>query len=119
MTISNVSGPSQPLPPPPPHEIKPLILKFQTLMEQARDYSNPQYIAELLQTIKALSALPNEGSSELLRNLHAMLRAPLFNDVSLLTASQDTLPEILKMHVKLPASAELFNHELNTLIQDL
>lgn len=88
-------------------------------MEQAQDYKNPQYITELMQTIKELSTLPTEGSSELLRNLHAMLRAPLFNDTSLLNASQETLPEILKMHVRLPASAELFNNELNALIQDL
>ena len=131
MSISRVEAqnPLEPIPSKPAN-IKPLVIKFREQIANAKNYGNPNFVDDVATTIKELyetSTGTSSKPSELINNLHAMLNAPISlengDDMSLYEASQavphDALAQILKMHVKLPDSAELFINELNVLANDL
>jgi hypothetical protein len=131
MSVSRVQGPNLPEQNPASAvNLKPLVIKFRDQMMHVKDCHNPQFVADVANTIKTLyesSVGVGNKSSELINNLHAMLNAPISleegDDISLyqaaITVPHEALTEILKMHVKLTASTELFINELNVLASDL
>lgn len=130
MGIGSVKGPSEPTSPEPsktPVNLKPLVIQFREQIQNAKNAENPQFVEEVAHTIKQIyEGSTGKGKEELIKNLHAMLNAPLLlpdgTETSLYQAANfsphDQLAHLLAQHVQYPESTHLFLQELDDLIKD-